>query len=316
MEPKKALQRVEGLEIRSEINGNHLYPVFQGEYVKTKAEKTKLYKVAIKAMHCLDIRGSFDNECRIFNLKPHKNIVKCIDTLKNVELAFGRFSKSKYNLLLLEYLPNNDLFEYVSKSGLGERVARFYFEQILDAIEYLHNEGFVHRDLKLENLLVDNEFNLQLTDFGYCVLHSDDTGPKVFKGSVSITTEDLMPPEHYEGQGYYGQQMDIFSLGKLLMSLVLGLFPFRKANKEDRLYSMILNDTWHLYWRKIELWMTNKKLESLSSNFKRLIERMLEPNPKLRITLKEIRESEWFLETKPSTLEEVKAIMLKIKKEN
>lgn len=316
METKKPLATVENVQITSKIKGNHLYPVFEGVYSKVTLGKEFTGKVAVKAIPCQDTRDSFANELSIFALKSHKHIVECLDLLQNVELGFGEFKNKKYNLIVLEYLSNKDLFEFVSKSRLGEPVARFYFEQILDGIEYLHDQGFVHRDLKLENILVDSEFNLKLTDFGYCVKHSDESGPILFQGTGSISTEDIMPPEYYEGSCYYGQDMEIFALGKLLMSMVLGITPFMKASKEDKLYSVILSGTWHLYWRKIDSWIMSNKLGSLSPAFKGLIEQMLDPSPKFRIKLQDIRKTSWFLDTKCPDLEEVKQAMMKIKEGN
>lgn len=69
--------------------------------------------------------------------------------------------------LTFDFYPNRDLFENIQRNGpLPEAAARFYFDQLLTCIEYMHSKGFVHRDIKLENVILDNDFNLKLIDFG------------------------------------------------------------------------------------------------------------------------------------------------------
>ena len=69
---------------------------------------------------------------------------------------------------MLELAPNGELYEYLRHTGhFQEELARFYFRQLIDGLAYMHSQGIAHRDLKLENLLLDDEFNLKIADFGF-----------------------------------------------------------------------------------------------------------------------------------------------------
>ena len=87
-------------------------------------------------------------------------------------------------------------------------------------IEYLHSLGIVHRDLKLENLLVDQDMNIKFVDFGFATNKNIDSLTE-FRG-----TQSYMAPEIRKGEIYDGRSTDIFSMGVILFTLVIGYFPF------------------------------------------------------------------------------------------
>ena len=123
--------------------------------------------------------------------------------------------------MLLEYVPHN-FYDVCETSGaMGEDVARFLMRQIVDAVKYLHNEKkAVHRDLKLENILLDDELNVKIADFGL----------GEYRNICSLTehhgTKTYMAPEIKLGKRYDGRQVDIFSLGVIMFITALGCFPF------------------------------------------------------------------------------------------
>jgi serine/threonine protein kinase len=93
----------------------------------------------------------------------------------------GKDGKTEYKCIaiILEYAEAGELFDYVARSGFfAEDVARTYFSQMLDGLEYLNSKGLCHSDIKPENLLFDDEFNLKLCDFGfsYCLSGRDGSG--------------------------------------------------------------------------------------------------------------------------------------------
>ena len=106
----------------------------------------------------------------------------------------------------------------------------------MSAVDYLHNEQrIIHRDFKLENILVDSLFNAKICDFSAAKTFAEGSIVGVFY--THIGTERYMAPEIHEGKPYKGSTTDIFALGVILFVLVTGVMPFsQKAVKTDPLY--------------------------------------------------------------------------------
>ncbi len=115
-------------------------------------------------------RNVISNEVDILQRLNHSNIIKLVEY--NLDGDFVYFSDGRKMLafyMVLEFAEGGDLFECLCTSvgGFSEEVALFYFHQLVNAIEYLHNtEEIVHRDLKIENILLDKDFQLKIADFG------------------------------------------------------------------------------------------------------------------------------------------------------
>ena len=149
----------------------------------------------------------------------HPNIVSMV-------LAFQ--SKKKL-FFVLDYCPGGELFFQLTKTGrFPEEKAKFYAAQVILALEHIHSHGFVYRDLKPENVLLDHLGNVKLTDFG------------LSKGGVTLASEgadsfcgtpEYIAPEVLLKQGY-GKSVDWWSLGALLYEMVTGLPPFYSKNRE------------------------------------------------------------------------------------
>jgi serine/threonine protein kinase len=133
----------------------------------------------------------------------------------------------------------------------------------------------VHRDLKLENILIDDNMNLKVADFGFA------TYKKINKLSSYRGTMTYMAPEIKEGKVYDGKQIDIFSTGVILFIIVQGIFPFKEAKKDEHFYSLIMAGKLDAYWKKVGG-------TKLSADFKDLILKMLSYDPKKRPTVDEI----------------------------
>ena len=122
---------------------------------------------------------------------------------------------------------SHDLYDMIdaAKGTLGEDDGRYFLEQMLDAFEYMHGEGVVHRDMKPENILIDSQGNYQIADFGLA------TDKNIDKLEDILGTQRRMAPEILEGKPYKGSEVDIFALGTILFNVVTNFqHPFEAAN--------------------------------------------------------------------------------------
>ena len=146
---------------------------------------------------------------------------------------------------MLEYVPGGLLFDVCQTlGGMGEENGKFFLSQMLDVLEYMHGKGVVHRDLKLENILVDDEMNLKVADFGFATFRKVHN-LKSYRGTMTY-----MAPEIKEGKNYDGMQIDMFSTGVILFIIVQGIFPFKEAKKDEYFYNLLLQGDFATYWKK------------------------------------------------------------------
>merc|ERR1712013_241929 len=146
--------------------------------------------------------------------------------------------------------------------------------------EYMHNKRVVHRDLKLENILVTDDLNLKIADFGFACYKGIDS-LKSYRGTMTY-----MAPEIKENKEYKGTQVDMFSIGVILFIIVQGIFPFKEARKEEYFYNLLLEGKTDLYFQKVNG-------TGLSDDFKDLILRSFSYDGNMRPTIEQIRSHPW-----------------------
>eukprot|EP00041_Stephanoeca_diplocostata_P026932 m.734161 g.734161 ORF g.734161 m.734161 type:complete len:506 (+) comp23079_c0_seq2:561-2078(+) len=131
-----------------------------------------------------------------------------------------------------------DLLEYINEHGyFNEAEARPLFKQLVAAVEYCHKSGVVHRDLKLENVLLDRNFNIKIADFGFADFFDTSLTTRMTEWCGS---PPYAAPEIFTGQPYYGPEIDVWSMGVVLYALVTGALPFQAPNFDD-LTSLVVN---------------------------------------------------------------------------
>merc|ERR1712156_106872 len=183
--------------------------------------------------------------------------------------------------IVMEFVQGGLLFDLCQTMGaMGEDAGRFFLHQMLDSVEYMHSRKIVHRDLKLENILIDDNLNLKLADFGFACYKNIDA-LQSYRGTMTY-----MAPEIKEGKQYKGTQVDMFSIGVILFIIVQGIFPFKEARKEEYFYNLLLTGKVDTYFQKVNG-------TGLSEDFKDLILKFFSYNPQERPTIEQIRAHPW-----------------------
>jgi len=147
---------------------------------------------------------------------------------------------------------------------------------MIDVLAYMQGKGVVHRDLKLENILVDEGMDLKVADFGFATFKKIDK-LKSYRGTMTY-----MAPEIKEGKTYDGRQIDMFSTGVILFIIVQGIFPFKEAKRDEYFYNLLLQGRVDHYWKKVGG-------ERLSPEFKDLILSMFSYDPSKRPTVDQLK---------------------------
>ncbi|XP_061355056.1 CBL-interacting serine/threonine-protein kinase 6-like isoform X2 [Gastrolobium bilobum] len=216
-------------------------------------------------------------EISAMNMVKHPNIVQLHEVMA---------SKSKI-YIAMELVRGGELFDMIAKGRLREDKARVYFQQLISAVDFCHSRGVYHRDLKPENLLLDEGGNLKVTDFGLSTFaeHLRQDGLL----HTTCGTPAYVAPEVIEKKGYDGTKADIWSCGVVLYVLLAGFLPFQDDNLVT-MYKKICKGDF-----KCPPWF--------SSEARRLITKLLDPNSNTRITISQIMDSPWFKKSVPKSME-------------
>lgn len=158
--------------------------------------------------------NAFTEEARILSLCKDRQIVKLLSaSTKGCLITEG--SKEAIWYIATSYAKFGELYKVIQETGpLDEPLARTYFFQLLKGIEYLHSIDICHRDIKLENLLLDQESQLIIADFGSASKIYSEAGKSLpFNSSLPVGSREYNPPEMHTDEIYYGEKADIFAAG-------------------------------------------------------------------------------------------------------
>lgn len=243
----------------------------KGNFAKVKLAKhiPTMKEVAIKiidktALNPSSLKKLF-REVTIMKMLDHPNIVKLYEVIDS--------SRTLY--LVMEYASGGEVFDYLVAHGrMREKEARAKFRQIVSAVQYCHQKQIIHRDLKAENLLLDSEMNIKIADFGFSNEFVPGQTLDTFCGSPPYAA-----PELFKGLRYEGPEVDIWSLGVILYTLVSGTLPFDGNNLKE-LRERVLRGKY-----RIPFYM--------STDCENLLKKFLVLNPLKRASLETIMKDKW-----------------------
>ncbi|XP_077089431.1 serine/threonine-protein kinase MARK2 isoform X3 [Siphateles boraxobius] len=248
-----------------------LKTIGKGNFAKVKLAKHVLTgrEVAVKIIDKTQLNSSslqkLFREVRIMKVLNHPNIVKLFEVIETEKTLY----------LVMEYASGGEVFDYLVAHGrMKEKEARAKFRQIVSAVQYCHQKCIVHRDLKAENLLLDADMNIKIADFGFSNEFTLGNKLDTFCGSPPYAA-----PELFQGKKYDGPEVDVWSLGVILYTLVSGSLPFDGQNLKE-LRERVLRGKY-----RIPFYM--------STDCENLLKKFLILNPTKRGSLEQIMKDRW-----------------------
>ena len=226
--------------------------------------------VAIKILEKKKLKENdkirLNREIKILKKVRHRNIVNLYNVINSKNSIY----------LIMEYIKGTELFSYVNdKKRLNEAEACHYYQQIISGIEYLEKLKIVHRDIKLENIIIEDNKNVKIIDFGLSNIY-----PKNNILFSSCGSPCYASPEMIMGKNYSGSGTDIWSSGIVLFAMLCGYLPFTDVD-EQKLYKKIMEGK--IYFP-----------QNISKLAKDLLKKLLNINPLKRININKIKEHPWF----------------------
>ncbi|OAY80305.1 SNF1-related protein kinase catalytic subunit alpha KIN10, partial [Ananas comosus] len=221
--------------------------------------------VSRQKLRNMDLEENARREIEILKLLQHPHVIQFCEVVEAHANIY----------IVMEHAESGELFDHlVEKGRLQECEARHFFQQIISGVEHCHRNMVIHRDLRLENLLLDSKYNIKIIDFGMSNTFWDGQLPR---------TNFLNPysaPELISRKPHNGPEVDVWSCGVILYALICGHLPFMDENIPN-LHKKIRGGIYDLP-------------ENVSDGARYLILRMLEIDPTKRITIAEIRQHPWF----------------------
>ena len=204
-------------------------------------------------------------EYSILKITRHPSIIKIYET----------FESAKYILIVMELCSGGDLLNFVRKRRrLTENMAKYVFNALINGLNHIHKRNIIHRDIKLDNILLNNEGELKICDFGVAKIIDPN---EIIKEQCG--TPAYIAPEILSDQGYSGFGVDVWSAGVALYAMLYGTIPFKSQNMKE-LNKLIIKGQLNLK-------------DDITYEARDLLKSMLEINPRKRITIQDIFKHPW-----------------------
>ncbi|KAJ2517072.1 hypothetical protein H4217_004181 [Coemansia sp. RSA 1939] len=222
-----------------------------------------------------DYIKKLNSEYCISSSVHHKNIVSTLDLIQDPQKNWCQ---------VMEYCPGGDLHTIIRDGTMGLPEDECCFKQMCEGIAHLHSLGVCHRDIKSENLLLDAHNTIKLTDFGVADVFRMAWEEKVRKSRGLCGSLPYIAPEMHTGKSYDGRKVDVWSTAIVYYTMVYSTIPWHVAKEEDPSYAKFLE--------ALRQGREYSGFRRIDPRTRRLIHRMLNPDPQARPTMQEVLESD------------------------
>lgn len=260
------IKQIGKYNIINELGSGAFGKVFSARHILTNE------LVAIKILDKLALTKTPEDfelaqqELEILKIVRHKNIVQLYEIIET----------ERYIFIVMEYCDGKDFMDYIiKKSKLSEMESLKFFQELINALFYLHSQNIAHRDIKIDNMLLDKNKNLKLIDFGLSTKYSDDDFLSQPCGTVVYAAPELL-----SNKDYHGMLADVWSSGIVLYGMLSGYLPFSDPDDEVNKNNVIHG--------------TIEYPSHFSKLSKDLLIHMLDKDPMTRYTLQDIKNHPWF----------------------
>jgi len=249
-----------------------------GQVYKAQKEGSDDF-VAVKVMNLEKVSDKFKQK-----FLPRELAALIEVNHENVIQTYDIFRSNRKIYIFMEFAGNGDIAGYIKKHGaMKEPLACVWFTQICDALNYLHTEvHMAHRDIKIDNILLNEQNIAKLTDFGFAKEAYDPIRKRVILSETFCGTEPYYSPQILQRRSYDPFMADVWAMGVVLFAMVNNKFPFHFGDRKAMLKEQ--TDPNHLI---------NRYTRKLSHDLKNLEERMFDPKENTRITFSDVLRHAW-----------------------
>ena len=216
------------------------------------------------------------------------------------------------NYMIFEYCPKRVLYEYARLGRFTERQVKYFFKKILLGVQALHVAGYCHRNLHLDNILLDQNYNPKINDFILTTQFLQNNQPIALNDFVGA--RGYISPQIHDHQPYNGEKADIFILGAILIILVTGRPGFNGSGGDDPCYQFIRNGNIPQYWNHWDHF-TGDHNNNYSNEFRDLYIKMVNFNENNRPTIAQILNHQWFNEINNLDEQQLNQLELNVRNE-